>query len=213
MGQFFGLGSALISEEFSWRIAFICLGAPGFFVAIVLALSVREPQRGLSEILAASTTSTQPTANNREHLSQQPFISNRKDTPHSDNTISVDAYVDHDETTVGLRTLKNTLKRGGGGFIRRIQFLLHLPTFICHCIVATIRNMGGYALGAWLQVFLVREYGIHASTYTPWLIVIIPVGMYYYWLNSTLSLFTCAFVRTFINIRWSTWGTTWRVGC
>jgi predicted MFS family arabinose efflux permease len=48
-GELFGLLSAFIGENYSWRTAFFALGIPGFFVAVVLGLTVKEPERGMSE--------------------------------------------------------------------------------------------------------------------------------------------------------------------
>lgn len=54
--------------------------------------------------------------------------------------------------------------------------MARLPAFVVHCLVAAVRNAGGYSLGAWLQVFLVRRHGLTPSEFTPWLMVIIPLG-------------------------------------
>lgn len=49
------LGGGLLREHFDWRTAFFLLGAPGVFFALVVAFTVKEPPRGLSEKLAVST--------------------------------------------------------------------------------------------------------------------------------------------------------------
>jgi hypothetical protein len=62
------------------------------------------------------------------------------------------------------------------GLWHRVAFLARLPAFVTHCAVAAVRNAGGYSLGAWLQVFLVRRHGLTPSEFTPWLMVIVPLG-------------------------------------
>lgn len=53
----------------------------------------------------------------------------------------------------------------------KILILCRLPAFVSLCITSTIRNMGGYALGAWFQVFLVRVHKLQPSQYVGWLMV------------------------------------------
>jgi MFS family permease len=43
------VAGGLISEHFGWRWAFVLVGAPGLLLAGVLALTLREPPRGLSD--------------------------------------------------------------------------------------------------------------------------------------------------------------------
>jgi MFS family permease len=43
------LGSGWITEHFSWRAAFIAMGIPGIAIAIVAALTLKEPPRGHSD--------------------------------------------------------------------------------------------------------------------------------------------------------------------
>jgi predicted MFS family arabinose efflux permease len=40
----------------------------------------------------------------------------------------------------------------------------------------SLRFMGGYALGSWIQVFYRRVFGISPTTISLWLAVIIPIG-------------------------------------
>jgi predicted MFS family arabinose efflux permease len=40
---------ARIASEYSWHMAFIALGVPGVILALIAILTIREPQRGLSE--------------------------------------------------------------------------------------------------------------------------------------------------------------------
>jgi predicted MFS family arabinose efflux permease len=45
-------GGGWIGEHYGWRVAFQAAGIPGFVLALLLLLTVREPQRGHSENLA-----------------------------------------------------------------------------------------------------------------------------------------------------------------
>lgn len=50
VGVMFGyLAGGLIKEWFDWRTAFLAVGLPGLALALVVRLTVREPQRGASE--------------------------------------------------------------------------------------------------------------------------------------------------------------------
>ena len=49
-GVLIGLaGGAYLVELFSWRVAFVVVGAPGVLLAIVLRMVVKEPPRGMAE--------------------------------------------------------------------------------------------------------------------------------------------------------------------
>ncbi len=50
------LGGGYILNEFTWREAFIYIGAPGVFVGILLMLTVKEPPRGYSDPPGSQTT-------------------------------------------------------------------------------------------------------------------------------------------------------------
>lgn len=62
MGTYVGvmigfLAGGWISEYFDWRTAFFVVGLPGLVLAVVVRLTVREPQRGLSESAPVDTRS------------------------------------------------------------------------------------------------------------------------------------------------------------
>ena len=59
-------GAALL-EYFDWRTAFIVLGTPGLFVALLVRFTVREPPRGVSET-AGSDAATSTLAETIKHL-------------------------------------------------------------------------------------------------------------------------------------------------
>ncbi len=44
-----GIGGAYAAEQFGWRAAFLVVGIPGLLVAVIAAMTMREPARGLSE--------------------------------------------------------------------------------------------------------------------------------------------------------------------
>jgi MFS family permease len=50
LGMMFGfVGGGFIAETYSWRVALVSVGIPGFLLAIVMARSLREPGRGKYE--------------------------------------------------------------------------------------------------------------------------------------------------------------------
>jgi MFS family permease len=53
------LAGGWINQYFGWRLAFFVVGLPGLILALVLWLTLREPLRGHSEGLHASTPTTQ----------------------------------------------------------------------------------------------------------------------------------------------------------
>jgi predicted MFS family arabinose efflux permease len=59
VGILFGfLAGGWINEFFGWRMAFFVVGIPGILLAVVVRLSVREPDRGMSE--GRTVTGNQP---------------------------------------------------------------------------------------------------------------------------------------------------------
>jgi predicted MFS family arabinose efflux permease len=60
-GILFGfVAGGLISEYFGWRWAFVVVGGPGVLLAVVVALTLREPPRGWADGVVATAT-PQPT--------------------------------------------------------------------------------------------------------------------------------------------------------
>ncbi len=54
------LGGGWISEAFDWRTAFIVVGLPGVFLALVVRFTLREPPRGASEGRAETSADAAP---------------------------------------------------------------------------------------------------------------------------------------------------------
>jgi len=54
VGSFIG---APVAEAYGWRMAFIVLGIPGLFLALLVFLTVREPARGLSDRVSGAAMS------------------------------------------------------------------------------------------------------------------------------------------------------------
>lgn len=50
-----------VAVEYGWRHAFLIIGAPGVLVALVILATMREPQRGLADGLAGTTSATRET--------------------------------------------------------------------------------------------------------------------------------------------------------
>ena len=59
VGSFVG---APVAEAYGWRTAFLVLGIPGLFLALLVAFTVREPRRGLSDIQAGVAVPAQTDA-------------------------------------------------------------------------------------------------------------------------------------------------------
>lgn len=47
------------ADELGWRYTFFLVGIPGIFVALIIALTLREPPRGLSDVKSALSADTQ----------------------------------------------------------------------------------------------------------------------------------------------------------
>ena len=47
------------ADELGWRYTFFLVGIPGIFVALIIALTLREPPRGLSDVKPALSADTQ----------------------------------------------------------------------------------------------------------------------------------------------------------
>lgn len=53
LGMMFGfVGGGVIAEAYNWRVALVSVGVPGLFLAVVMARSLREPNRGIFETQA-----------------------------------------------------------------------------------------------------------------------------------------------------------------
>ncbi|KAL6047446.1 putative arabinose efflux permease, MFS family [Balamuthia mandrillaris] len=184
LGELVGLVTGFISQAHSWRLAFLLLGVPGFFCAFILGLTLREPVRGLSERWAKEVPTTIVATKEGEHDAEQKRRTTKKKR-HKKRLIPTDIKEEErailaTETTLLTATVAEGRAEEGRGksysFLKRFLFLLQLPAFVGLCCAAAIRNLGGYALGGWLQVFLVRVHGLKPADFATWLIVIIPVG-------------------------------------
>jgi predicted MFS family arabinose efflux permease len=57
VGSILGLAlGGLIADAFGWRMAFVLVGLPGLLLAVVAALTLREPRRGMAKVSAADST-------------------------------------------------------------------------------------------------------------------------------------------------------------
>lgn len=50
----------IINEAFDWRTAFIIVGAPGILLALIVRLTLREPRRGMSEVMKVKVSGEVP---------------------------------------------------------------------------------------------------------------------------------------------------------
>ena len=61
LGTLFGaLAGGYIAQHINWRAAFLIVGAPGLLLALIVALFLKEPKRGQSDPIAATSTVTPP---------------------------------------------------------------------------------------------------------------------------------------------------------
>jgi predicted MFS family arabinose efflux permease len=71
-GLFVGLyGGALVAAEHGWRAAFYVLGLPGLALAVLVWLTIREPQRGAADGIAHTTGDTPSLMQTVAHMLQQ----------------------------------------------------------------------------------------------------------------------------------------------
>lgn len=176
-GELIGLVTAFISEHWSWRVAFASLGIPGFAAALLLAIGVREPERGMSEYWKK----------HEDHEEKEGDAKNTKKDVPAEECIAdgIGAEIDAESAKQPLKS-KLVDERAEDEqpnqsqleiVWNRLLFLANLPAYLVLCVVAAIRNCGGYAVGAWLQVYLVRTFGLTPSEFSIPLMIIIPIGM------------------------------------
>ncbi|WP_404710896.1 spinster family MFS transporter [Sphingomonas sp. MMS24-J13] len=61
IGAFLGsAGGAMVAQAYGWRYAFYVAAIPGFILALLLALTVREPERGVYDRVAADPQAVPP---------------------------------------------------------------------------------------------------------------------------------------------------------
>jgi predicted MFS family arabinose efflux permease len=61
IGAFLGsAGGAMVAQAYGWRYAFYVAAVPGFILALLLALTVREPERGAHDRIAADPQTVPP---------------------------------------------------------------------------------------------------------------------------------------------------------
>ena len=176
MGELVGLLSAYVSQHYNWRIAFVALGLPGFVMAVILVLTMREPERGMSEKWKEEEEEETEKEEGDPEIKNEERNAERNQEQQRLTIGETTEDGEKDEFNQEEQPSTNLIAGVTSSLLRRIYFLMHLPAYLIHCVVATIRNMGGYALGAWMQVFLVRTYGLSPSDYTVWLALIIPIG-------------------------------------
>ena len=51
-----------------------------------------------------------------------------------------------------------------------------MPSYVALWVSSSLRFMGGYALGSWIQVYYRRVFGLSPTTISLWLAVVIPIG-------------------------------------
>lgn len=142
-----GLVTGVVSQYLSWRWAFTFLAIPGFLIFFP-SLVMREPTRGLSEQdLEDDDFTIRPLT--------EDFDSHFKDEDDEDGM----AEVIHDGP-------------GAGGII---SIFKSVP-FLCIWVGATLRLLGGFALGGWIPSFYRRVFGLEPWEISLYLSIVLTIG-------------------------------------
>lgn len=131
------LGGGWLAYNVNWRVAFIAIGLPGVLLAILLKLTVREPERGASD------------APGREDA----FRAMRVTIPES-----VTERVIHFLTRALPNSWADPTFRELTIFWRAAKHLLSIPTYRGMVIGMTLASFAAYANGAWIVDFFARSF-------------------------------------------------------
>ena len=89
IGEDIGLLIGIISQLTSWRISFFILGTPGLILSFLFCITVKEPFRGLSDLVSPDVKKITDLTNNHENSI---VLSNEcdKDVQQMEKSLSVD---------------------------------------------------------------------------------------------------------------------------
>lgn len=132
------LGGGWLTETFSWRVAFVVVGVPGVLLAILLKLTVREPERGGLEADDGNDA----------------FKALRVTEPEGG----------FEKLLFGLSKLAPSKAREAvfselATVWRAAKHLLAIPTYRAIVIGTTAISFATYAKGTWIVDFYVRSHG------------------------------------------------------
>ena len=131
------LGGGWVLQNFDWRTTFLALGIPGVLFAVLLKLTVREPERGATETSDA----------------QDVF-----------KGLKITEPVGLVEKSLRMMTVVFPSKARGSVFSelaslwRAAKHLLAIPSYRAIVIALTSASFAGYALANWIVVFFKRSH-------------------------------------------------------
>ena len=131
------LAGGWLTQEFSWRVAFVVVGLPGLVLAVLLKLTVREPPRGAFE------ADTKP-----DEFSAMKVV---------EAADGIENFV-----RVLCRVFPAKLQAAAFNEIvivwRAAKHLLSIPTYRAIVIATTAISFSGYANGNWIVTFYDRSH-------------------------------------------------------
>ena len=133
------VGGAYLVQWFDWRVAFIVVGLPGIFLAILLRLTVKEPPRGFSE----SRTETEDTT----FTAVLALLWSRKAFRHLAMACALHAFV-----TYGVGNFMVI-------FLSRVHDMPNLEIGKMYGMVAGIFGLAGTFAGGWFSDRLANKTG------------------------------------------------------
>lgn len=133
------VGGAYLVEYFDWRTAFIVVGAPGIFLAVILRLIVKEPPRGMVE---ARRDVAPPS-----FLGVLKFLWDRKSFRHLSIACALHAFV-----TYGVGNFMPL-------FLGRTHGMPMLDVGWYYGMIAGIGGLSGTFFGGWISDRLIKKTG------------------------------------------------------
>ena len=133
------LGGGWIMENFSWRMAFVVVGAPGLIAAIIVKLTIKEPPRGAMEDATA--------------LAAQKTEIPKMDAPQSGFERGLKSIL-----SIAPEKWRATLFGELATVWRAAVHLMSIPTYRAAVFGATAISFSTYANGTWIVDFYTRSH-------------------------------------------------------
>ena len=131
------VGGAYLVEYFNWRTAFVVVGLPGVFLALLVRLIVKEPPRGMAE--------SRPDVEPPKFLYVLKFLLERKSFRHLSLACALHAFV-----TYGIGNFMPL-------FLGRVHDMPILDIGWYYGLVAGIAGLLGTLFGGWSADYMVRK--------------------------------------------------------
>jgi MFS family permease len=195
------LGAALaysvggfIAAKWSWRWAFVVFGVPGIGMGLIVLCTVKEPWRGKGKkkekmqekSLQQSSLNTAAAVDdhgNDYRLSQTDAdklsLVTPLEEPQTDAKLplSEEEMVDDDQIAALVESNPKLPNESPTVSLKEsIMYIFTSQTLLRVFVAAAIRNMGGYALGAFEATFYAHTHGLNPLQYGLFLSFVVPVG-------------------------------------